>query len=120
MNNMGGSLRVALPGYNALTDTNPDHFALYSDEDWILIKEKLRGTLTFTGTETQTIAHGLGYVPVCFVYYEKSSGVWAMPRMATAADAVPVYVEIDDTNLYVSSNSWSGNVKYYIFYDQQI
>ena len=39
---MGNVIRVALPTYNALTDTNPDHFALYSDQDWVLIKEFTR------------------------------------------------------------------------------
>jgi hypothetical protein len=113
-------IRVALPGYDAFTDTNSDHFALISDEDDILIKEYTRGSATISGSGETTIAHNLGYIPIVFAYYEKSTGVWAMPRMATATDSTTLWIAIDTTNLYIESNSYTGTVKYYIFYDQQV
>ena len=68
--------KVALSGYNATTDTNPNHFSLYVDQlvDYILIKEKAVATVSVAGTSN--IAHGLGYVPHCIVFVETSTGVW--------------------------------------------
>ena len=113
-------IKVALPGYNAETDTNPDHFALYvnPDEavDYILIKEKSKATVSVNGTEN--IAHGLGYVPFCLVFAETSTGVWRK-LFSVALDGSGYWFEIDNTNLVLQNTTGTPtNFSYHIFYDE--
>jgi hypothetical protein len=115
---MNKVLRVALPGYNAQTDTNPDHFALYSDEDWVLIKELKRGADDVELNNIATIPHNLGYIPLYFVYCEVGNNVY---KIVNGFDPVGggwrCYA--DDTNIYIA-NYFSATYKsyrYYIFYD---
>lgn len=109
-------VRVALPGYNAETDTDPSHFSIYSDTDNVLIKEFSRGAGDVTGTVS--ITHNLGYVPFYLAwgqvgttryrainYYEIQSGIWR-----AYADTTKLYI------INYSSNTYTG-YKYYIFYD---
>lgn len=111
-------LRVALPGYDASTDTDPDHFALYSDEDWILIKELARGAGTVGYTSTATIPHNLGYVPLFFVYCEVGNNLY---KISNSFDPIgggwKTYA--DNTNLYIVNNFSADYTayRYYIFYD---
>ncbi len=120
---MTNRIRVALPGYNALTDTDPDHFALYSDEDWVLIKEKTRGS--FSGDATPNpyvITHNLGYVPffLVFVYdhigYFMTAGTWR--QVGNGNISIWVASFSDTTKLTIAQD---GDVDtkfiYYIFYD---
>jgi len=116
---MSQTIRVSLPGYNALTDSNIDHYALYADSDNILIKEFARGTTTLDNNETATIAHNLGYSPHCFAYGETATagrfqiivgfniygGVWRM--------------YVDGTNLKITNNTGNNDkeARYFIFYD---
>lgn len=62
---MPRGVKIALPGYNAETDTDPAHFSLYVDgtTDHVLVKEKSRGVSSVADFNTQTIAHNLGYFP---------------------------------------------------------
>lgn len=122
---MGNVIRQALPGYNALTDTDLDHFSLFTDQDNILIKEKARGTFT-RATGTETIAHNLGYIPDFKVYvddqYDPSVKGWKrIPAQQSAVMVAPFWAEADTTNIYVSNNTGvSCNFVYYIFYDNQV
>lgn len=114
---MGYTIRVSLPGYNALTDTNPDHYALYSDEDWILIKEKARGALSATSSGNG-VSHGLGYIPSIMVFYKDGSS-WNMTS-GDLYDDRPLAL-VDGAALYVfGTSSGTTEFKYYIFYDQQV
>jgi hypothetical protein len=65
-------LKVALPGYNALTDTNLDHYSVYSDQDNILIKEYSRFQGTISSGGSQTINHNFNYIPffMSFAYQD--------------------------------------------------
>ena len=118
---MGQSFKVALDGIDALTNTDPDNFALYVDaddgNDYILIKEKAIGATTVSDSSFTNIAHGLGYVPFCLVFAEVSSGVWRK-IFSYAIDGSGLWFEVDDTNL-VLRNSSGGDVdfSYHIFYD---
>ena len=110
--------KIALSGYNALTDTDPDHFALYVDQkvDYVLIKEKTTATVNVPNGTTN-IAHGLAYVPFCLVYMEVSDGVWrklfGYPIAVTGG-----WFEIDGTNLELHNPTASAkNFIYHIFYD---
>jgi hypothetical protein len=115
---MAQVVRFTLPGYNVLTDTDIDHFALYSDEDYILIKEKARGSSEVAGSSTTNIAHGLSYVPFVIVFVEISSGQWIEARGDSSAD---VSIELTTTNLVLRNSTISAKVfKYFIFYDQQV
>jgi len=112
--------KIALPEYNAFTDTNPDHFALYVDPDeaidYVLIKEKENETVSVNGTSN--IPHELGYIPFCLVFGEISNGVWRK-LFSRPIDGTGLYFEIDDTNLILSNDTGTPkNFSYHIFYDE--
>jgi hypothetical protein len=119
---MAKVIKVVVSGsdYNALTDTNPDHFALYVDQktDHILIKEKNVDTVSVNANSSTTISHGLGYVPFCLVFLERSSGVWRKLFSRPVDLFVDCYFYIDNSNLtlYNYTNS-AKNFSYHIFYD---
>lgn len=113
--------KVAKPGFNAFTDTNPDHFALYVDPDervdYILIKEKANDTVNVPNGTTN-IAHSLGYVPFCLVFAETSSGVWRK-LFSVALDGSGLWFEVNTTNLVLRNTSGAdANFSYHIFYDE--
>lgn len=117
---MAQVFKIALPGYDASTDTDPNHFALYVDQlvDYVLIKEKTRNTKAVAATSTETIAHGLSYVPFVIVFVEISAGKWIQARGDSDDD---LSIEIDTTNLTLVNDTGSSvDFKYYIFYDQQV
>lgn len=114
---VGRGVKIALPGFNAETDTNPDHFALYVDNqvDYVLIKEKTVGTRTVTTSDT--IAHNLGYVPMCLVFAEVSTGVW---RRLYSRDigGWGAYYTVDSSNLNLYNSGGAKKFAYHIFYDK--
>lgn len=122
---MSNVLRVALPTYNALTDTNIDHFSLYTDDDNVLIKEKARGTVS-TSDVTTTIAHNLGYIPDFKAYVDDQfsflfKGWKLIAAQESAFSIAPFYAEADTTNLYLINNTGGSlDFIYYIFYDNQV
>ena len=65
---MGQTVRVTLPGYEAGTDTNLDHYALYADVDNVLIKNQSTGVGTLSSSSIGTITHNLEYIPFYAVY----------------------------------------------------
>lgn len=114
---MARGIKIALPGYDAFTDTDPNHFALYVDQsvDYILIKEKLKATVSVSSTTN--IAHNLGYVPYCLVFAEVSTGVWKK-LFSTPIDGSGFWFEINDTNLVLRNTSGGAkDFQYHIFYD---
>lgn len=114
---MSQVFKIALPGYNAQTDTDPNHFSLYVDQlvDYILIKEKVVGTSSVNGTTN--IAHGLAYVPHCIVFTETSSGIWRKLFSAPITSSGYWY-EVNDTNLVLKNSTGSAKTfAYHIFYD---
>ena len=115
------TLRVSLAGYNVLTDTDPDHYALVADENWILIKEKARGSGTLGYTDDEDIAHGLGYIPMVFLWGENSDGDIILQGMHNDLSAQEEWwVQIDDTNVNVTQlvGADDYDYHYYIFYDK--
>jgi len=114
---MSQVIRVSLPTYDSLTDTNPDHFALYTDEtnDFILIKEKLRNKISVNGSVN--INHNLNYVPFCLVFAEISSGRWKK-LFSTPIDSSGYSYSINNMQLVLSNTTGvAKNYSYYIFYD---
>ena len=114
---MAKVFKVALPGYNAETDTNPNHFALYVDQlvDYVLVKEK--GVAQVTVNSSLTIAHNLGYVPLCMVFAEISAGVW---RRLYSRDigGFGAYFTVDSSNLNLYNSGGNQQFIYHIFYDK--
>lgn len=113
------TIRVSLPGYNALTDTNPDHYALFADADNVLIKEKARGTGTATyGGAAIEISHNLGYIPFYMVQCQVASGryIWLSPFDVLGGGWK---AWVTTSKLYVKNQYSSSyqNFRYYIFYD---
>ena len=112
------TMRVSLAGYNALTDTNADHYALYADSDWVLIKEKARGSGTVSAYDSVDISHNLGYAPFYLVYGEIASGEY---KLANSYDLYAQYWKTYSTTTDLTISNVSGSskdYKYYIFYDQ--
>lgn len=114
---MNNVIRIALPGYDALTDTNLDHFALYTDQDNVLIKEQSRGSSSLGNGSTLTVAHNLGYTPHFFVYTETSTS--GRYKLSNGYDVLlPMRSYVDDNNLKViNSSGGTRTVRYYIFHD---
>ena len=119
MPSMGQVIKVALSGYDAFTDTDPDHFSLYVDNadanDYILIKEKISDTIEVSGTTN--ISHGLGYIPFCLVFVEITPGVWRQ-LFSHPIDGTGHWFEVSSSNLVLRNTSGSSkNYQYFIFYD---
>lgn len=114
---MAKGIKIALPTYNATTDTNPNHFSLYVDQsiDYILIKEKISQVNSIIGTIN--IAHGLSYVPFCLVFVETSSGVWRKV-FSVPISGSGYWFEVNATNLVLKNTTGvAKNFAYRIFYD---
>lgn len=113
-------IKVALKGYNALTDTNPDHFSLYASDftDYVLIKEKTFGKISVGAGSYAEIDHGLGYVPFCLVFVESETGRWRK-IFSRPIDMSGYYFEITNTKLKIyNSSSSTKNYSYHIFFDE--
>jgi len=125
-------IRVSIPNggggyYNALTDTNLDHFALYTDQDNILVKEHSRGTLSCLGNAYPSgypINHNLGYVPLFLVYaydyagYEGPAGNWLQVGDGNLSIWVAAISDANTLTIYPDGNPNQTNTfKWYIFYD---
>jgi len=118
---MPRGIKVALPGINALTDTDPANFSLYIDgtTDHILIKEKARGTESVEDAAADSIAHSLGYFPLAMAHVEISSGEFQWVYNAFGGSFNPFYAYVTTTNLVLGNSDTSARVfTYLIFYDQ--
>lgn len=113
------SMRVSLPGYDAGTDTNLDHFALYTDQDNVLIKEFTRGIGTIATNGTLQIAHNLGYVPFFLSYINMGGGTSALiPAFCNDGPSVPdAYAASNKGTLSITNFDLQTTFPYYIFYD---
>lgn len=124
---MTQTIRVSLPGYNALTDTDPDHFALYADEDWVLIKELTRGSVVVPAGQTRSVSWSLSYIPLVLVYVREgntfrtvSGQVVDYSDNTESGTSLP-YVGIFSGAIgFINPTGSSVEFKYFICYDQQI
>jgi len=116
---MTNVIRVALPGQaNALVDTDPRDYSLFTDQDNVLIKEHSRGSVELDAFQSTNITHNIGYPPHFYVWAETSpAGRYQL------VNGYSMYadwrVQVDSTKLYIEnlqSNNDEG-VQYYIFYD---
>ncbi len=112
------TIRISLPGFDAGTDTNLDHFALNADQDNVLIKEYTRGVGTISANGVGSIVHNFGYVPFYLAYVKSGAGTSALVGAFSnqGASAPPFDTESDTGTIYL--NSWvQGTWSYYVFYD---
>lgn len=118
---MTQSMRVSLPGYNALTESNIYNYSIYADSDNVLIKEFSRGSLSVADSASEEITHGLGYIPDFIVYGED-------PADSTKKILLTGYpflglgwlTAADDDKLYIFNYNGTGgalDVEYFIFYE---
>lgn len=105
---MPKTIRVSLPGYNALTETDRNRYALYADEDNILLKEHSRGSLSSGGSQT----HSLGYIPFYLMYGDIGGGNY---QLATGWDAISGIPRARTTPTDLKSGGTA--MKYFLFYD---
>lgn len=109
------TFRVSLPTINALTNTDPENFSIYADDDNVLIKEFERGSDTVSNQSQ--ITHSLGYIPFYLIMGEVSSGRY---RVANSQNiqAGSWLTYCDDDKIYLDAGaSASDKYSYFIFYD---
>jgi len=117
---MSNVARTALPGYNALTDTDPDHFSLYADEDNVLIKRKQTGsgTISAGAPTTETIAHDLTYISFFMVYFDEfDDGSFKILNNQYNPIEVPSIVCATNTTDLIIKSFITSDYAYDIFYD---
>jgi hypothetical protein len=118
---MGMTMRVSLPGYDCLTDGTVDHYALYSDEDNVLIKEYVRGTATIGSASIGTVNHNFGYPPFFMGYVGITVGTVTYYQWLYGSNFFSYYSMYADTaNAYLKNDfNETRTFKYYVFYDNQ-
>ena len=102
---MSNVIRCALPGYNALTDTNLDHYSLYGDVDNVLIKRpmSLRG-ISSDAAIIQTNPHKNG-----LYIRDVKSGVSISNLCINGSVAQVALVVANASNIAISSVSVIGS-----------
>lgn len=118
---MANVVKVALPGVNALTDTNPAHFSVYIDgtTDHILVKEKERATVEVSDFTTEEISHGLDYPPFNAQMVEVAAGEFQWVYNTPGASFNPFHSYVTDESLFLrNSDSVARDFTYLLFHDQ--
>ncbi len=114
---MDYGIKVTRDGYDAQTTipdtaTNIKKFTLLSEISLIKIKQSTK--VTINNDATETIAHGLGYTPIVWVFMQNGSSNLVPVYDNTSS----TYMYVDGTNLVIhNSNGASRDFYYYIFYD---
>jgi len=110
-------IKVTLDGYDAST-TNPTSaseikkFSLVTDI--ALIKIKQSATVSIANGADETIAHGLSYTPIVWVFMQNGSS----NLVPVYDDTSGTYMYVDGTNLVIhNADGATRSFYYYIFYD---
>lgn len=83
-----------------------------------IFKIALDGTVSVSGSSTQTIAHSLGYKPHFYAFIEDESTANQMRLIHSAQLANKSLAYADATNLYIkNTHTGARDAYYYIFYD---
>ncbi len=118
---MGMTMRVSLPGYDCLTDGTIDHYALYADQDNVLIKTNASGTVNLDYGQGGTINHGLGYTPMTLGWGQDINGNLIIARRTNAFSASNMwicYIGTARVEIYQAVDSGTKTFNYFIFYDK--
>lgn len=114
---MTWTVRISLPDKDCLTSTDPRDYALFADEDNVLIKEFSRGTGNVSYLSDGTITHNLGYIPFFMAFAQVGSSRY---RIANCYDPVGSgwRVTAGTDNLVISNHEGTfTGYKYFLFYD---
>ncbi len=117
---MANVVRVALPGFNALTDTNPAHFSLFvgGTTNQTLVKEQSRGTASVSSFNEGTVVHGIGYYPYAMSATEVNTGEYEWIYNAFGGAYNPYYMYVTTQNIvFGNQDSVTKPFTYSIFYD---
>lgn len=128
-------IKVSKPGFDANTAATKD---LFLDTSYPLLKVKTSGSGTLSisdgGSDSDVIAHNLGYKPRVLVYgqiYSIGDGKSTVYRRYSFSQEQSTYYTdfsytIDNTNLTISGSFWDESATsdtfdyfYYIFYDEK-
>jgi|GEM_PF-5356957 len=117
---MGMTMRVSLPGYDALTDGTIDHYSVYADSDNVLIKEKTRGTINVNSSSQGTINHSLGYIPLAKVSVN-FGGKYVSIGGSDLNSTYGAFWNLGTGNIIFHNTSGSTRTfHYYLFHDQGV
>ena len=109
-------IKVSRDGYDATivpdTATNIEKFALTTNLN--LLKIKVADKVNISSEGIKTIAHGLSYTPIVWVFMKNGSN----NIVPVYDDTSGTYMYVDGTNLVIrNADGASRDFYYYIFYD---
>ena len=101
--------KISKPGFNVLTETNPDNLIFSSDYNTLKYYASGNNNVSLNGNgSTQraqvTIVHNLGYIPFFECFVNSGSNYFVIPRTEnTASPNTFLYASAyaDTTNLYL-------------------
>lgn len=112
-------IQISKPGYSAsaLDPNDADDLQNISlttaSSAFSLLKVSARGKVTLANNATTTIAHGLAYTPIAWVFLNNTSNLRKVDHNTAATKA-----HIDNTNLTIRNNEGaSRDFYYYILHD---
>ena len=130
-------MKVSLPGKDVYS-TNPRDYGLHSEYATVKIYKQAQDQVTInaSSSSTITIAHNLGFVPMCMIFVELATGHWycgvSVPSQADGFPSSYKHVDPNSANTYADATNLvftitntvtsSQTVKYhyYIFADDGI
>jgi hypothetical protein len=116
-------IKIALPGEDATTVpdsyVNIKKFSLLSsvsvaEAGFSLLKQKMAVRVSIADGATETVAHGLDYTPIVWVFIKNGSSNLVPVYDNTSS----TYMYVDATNLVIhNQNGATRDFYYYVFYD---
>lgn len=118
---MTTGFKISKPGYNALTETDPNNLVISSD--FGTLKYHISGTvqLAVSGSSIETsVTHGLGYIPFFVTYYKNPALTTRFSQTPEVFESLPSnysYIEsyADSTKVYftVHTNTLNATVTFH-------
>lgn len=105
-NNVTGKLKIAKSGYSSDIEIDARNMIFFSGGNVLKIDNNLSGSVVvnvnnYPSPTVTTIAHNLGYKPLCFVFNVIESRQLPFSEPLFGSDQE--WYDIDDTNLYIYS-----------------
>lgn len=117
---------ISKPGFNVLTETDPDNLIFSSDYGSLMYYASGAVVVTPAGTSAEAVvAHGLGYIPYFLAYIDRFAGPplsdfnMCPGKFASGAGFVDADAYADAANLYFTIhtdfNTSAFTFRYFIF-----